>query len=145
MNDGLVLDRVYTLAEVDEVATLLVELVQKKSIITFSGSLGAGKTTLVQAVARRLGVQGPIQSPTFTYVHSYSIPGGKLHHFDLYRLSSAQDFVEAGFHEYLYQPLAKVFIEWPEIIEPLLMHGYCAATIDYVNREKRRISVRCSD
>lgn len=143
MKSAIVFDRVYGIDEVDAVARELVGLLDEKTVMTFSGSLGAGKTTLIQAIARQLGVQGPVQSPTFAYVHSYRIPGGELHHFDLYRLSSAQEFIEAGFHEYLYQPSTRVFIEWPAIIEPLLTRGYCAVELEYVDREKRHIKVQC--
>src|SRR5579872_2214728 len=92
----------YSLDDIPLVIRTLHELLGFCKVMTFTGSLGAGKTTLVQELLRYEGVQDVIQSPTFTYVTAYANPSGlKFYHFDLYRLTSMQDFVEAGFHEYL--------------------------------------------
>ena len=137
----LVMDKTYGLSEIGAIAEELAGLCKDKAVLAFVGSLGAGKTTLIQALLRLWGVKGPIQSPTFSYVNSYRLPVGAVHHFDLYRLSSAAEFVEAGFHEYLYRPGSISLIEWPEIILPLLAAGACHVQLDYVDRETRSIRV----
>ena len=110
---------------------------------TFTGTLGAGKTTLVQEMLKQLGVTGPIQSPTYTYVCTYVLPDGRVvYHFDLYRLSSYQEFVQAGFDEYLYDQTALCFIEWPEIIQGHLpVHDVCSVMIEYLDEETRMIQL----
>mgnify|MGYP000308251925 CR=1 FL=1 len=109
---------------------------------TFTGTLGAGKTTLVQEMLAVLGVVGPIQSPTYTYVTVYPLPDGKhLYHFDLYRLSSHDEFIQAGFDEYLYDEQALCFIEWPEIIKDALPSGTICVSLAYAPDEKRAIVV----
>ncbi len=90
-------------------------------IWTLTGTLGAGKTTLVQEMLAQLGVVGPVQSPTYTYVTLYHLADGRtVYHFDLYRLSSYEQFVQAGFDEYLHDENGICFIEWPEIVIPYL-------------------------
>ena len=110
------------------------------AIITLSGPLGAGKTTLVQHILTRLGVTEPIQSPTYAYVMTYTTAQGlNIFHFDLYRLRNMQDFIDAGFEEYLYQPHSLCLIEWPEIVYPLLTHDVCNLILEYDGTEQRKI------
>jgi len=110
----------------------LLTIIATKKIVCLSGSLGAGKTTLVQNLLQSLGVTGPVQSPTYTYLCTYSTHGAPIYHFDLYRLHSYRDFVDAGFDEYIHEPSALSLIEWPEIIiphvDPSLM---CLVAITY--------------
>lgn len=139
---------IYSADQLDQAVDLLWPLFEpgspeKSKVITLTGSLGAGKTTLAQALLRKAGVTGPIQSPTFTYVSVYKVKNLTMYHFDLYRLSSLQDFVQAGFDEYLYGENSKVLIEWPEIVMPLLTHDVCHVVIDYEGIEKRKLMYRC--
>jgi len=135
---------VYGIDEIQRAVDDIYPLFEKSAIITLTGSLGAGKTTLVQALLARAGVTGPIQSPTFTYVNTYDVPGGShIHHFDLYRVHSLEEFLESGFDEYLYQKNSKALIEWPAIIEPLLKHDVCHLELDYEGLELRRLTYRC--
>lgn len=131
----------YGLDEVEQVADYLYSLKDQCCIYTFTGSLGAGKTTLVQAFLRRFGVTGPIASPTFTYVNTYTgNDEHRIYHFDTYRLPSINAFIASGFDEYLYQPKSYTFIEWPEIVEPLLHDRVCRVAIEYEDLEKRKLT-----
>lgn len=128
----------YNVDQIKDVAQALALLRKTCAIFTFTGSLGAGKTTLVQALLKECGIVGPITSPTFTYFNVYeNSQGQKFYHFDCYRLTSLDDFLQAGFDEYLYQPNSWVFIEWPELIMPLLTHDCCHIAIEYKNEYKR--------
>lgn len=88
------------------------------AILALSGDLGSGKTTFVKGLAQGLGIDAPIQSPTFVYFHHYigTIP---LFHFDLYRMKGADDFLGLGFEEY-FDAGGLCAIEWSERIESLL-------------------------
>ena len=131
---------IYSLDEIDVAVELLKDLMSKCSVFTFSGPLGAGKTTLIRALLRSCDVTSTITSPTFTYMNIYQNKSGhKFYHFDLYRISSIEEFVSQGFNEYFYQPDTSVFIEWPEIIESLLSKQVCKVTIDYEN-DKRKLN-----
>ena len=92
--------------------------------IHFSGDLGAGKTTIVRALLRGLGVEGRIKSPTYTLVEPYVVEmpksvesrqGVKLHcyHFDFYRFEDPHEWLDAGFRDY-FSDAALRLVEWPE-------------------------------
>ncbi len=96
----------------------IIPLVKAGSILLLCGQLGAGKTTLVKALMRQIGIVDNISSPTFSYVNSYnnSDTGLIVHHFDLYRLNSVDEFFMQGFDELLQEKNALAIIEWPEIL-----------------------------
>jgi tRNA threonylcarbamoyladenosine biosynthesis protein TsaE len=81
--------------------------------VTLSGDLGAGKTTLVRACLRELGVTGPVKSPTFALLEPYVISSLNFYHFDFYRFGNPEEFVDSGFRE-LFGPGTVRAIEWPE-------------------------------
>jgi tRNA threonylcarbamoyladenosine biosynthesis protein TsaE len=88
-------------------------------IFALHGVLGAGKTQLVKGLARGLGFEGDVTSPTFTLIHEYL--GGRLpiYHIDLYRVRSEKEAVDLGIEEYLPSDGITV-IEWPDRIPSLL-------------------------
>ena len=88
-------------------------------IFALHGVLGAGKTQLVKGLARGLGFEGEVTSPTFTLIHEYL--GGRLplYHIDLYRIRSEKEAVDLGIEEYLPGDGVTV-IEWPDRIPSLL-------------------------
>lgn len=88
-------------------------------VVALSGELGAGKTTLVQAICAGYGVQQPVTSPTFAIVHRYTAPRSAVLHLDLYRLQGPRDLENIGWDELL-QEEALVLIEWPERARGLL-------------------------
>jgi tRNA threonylcarbamoyladenosine biosynthesis protein TsaE len=133
---------VYDESEVGSIAQKLAELMDRYQTFTFTGPLGAGKTTLIQALLKECGVSQPVTSPTFTYLNVYENDRDQLfYHFDLYRIPSMNDFQAAGFDEYLSAPNSWTFIEWPAVIMPLLKDNMCHCELDYVDN-KRKIVVR---
>lgn len=94
------------------------------TLITLSGELGAGKTAFTQAVARTLGIEEPITSPTFVLEKIYELPAaaafGKLVHIDAYRLSSGAELAALGFSELMNDPRNLILLEWPEKVADAL-------------------------
>lgn len=129
----------FTLTQLEQVVSQVLATCKHSQIITLSGTLGAGKTTFAIELLWQCGVTEPMQSPTYTYMQMYE-HGKKFYHFDLYRLQHKDDFLFAGFDEFLYQPNALVLIEWPEIITPLLDKNVCAIRLDYVDDVTRKIT-----
>ncbi|KTD68521.1 tRNA (adenosine(37)-N6)-threonylcarbamoyltransferase complex ATPase subunit type 1 TsaE [Legionella steelei] len=82
-------------------------------IMTFSGELGAGKTTIIRAMLRHLGVESAIKSPTFSLVESYTCKHLTVHHFDLYRIHHEDELEYLGFRDY-FTPESICCIEWAE-------------------------------
>lgn len=123
--------------ELPKVAKELVGLMDRYKIFTFTGPLGAGKTSLIRQMLEQKGVTQPITSPTFTYVNLYENEQGQLfYHFDLYRIETLDAFISAGFNEYLYVPNSWAFIEWPEAIMPLLTESVCHCTLEYHDQKR---------
>jgi tRNA threonylcarbamoyladenosine biosynthesis protein TsaE len=81
--------------------------------LTLAGELGAGKTALVRACLRELGVAGPVKSPTFALLEPYVISSLNFYHFDFYRFGTPEEFDDSGFRE-LFGPGSVCAIEWPE-------------------------------
>jgi len=78
-----------------------------------TGDLGAGKTSLVRATLRALGVTGPVKSPTFALLEPYVVSSLNFYHFDFYRFTNPEEFSAAGFRE-LFGPGSVGAMEWPE-------------------------------
>lgn len=96
-----------------QLGTQLASCLPSKMQIQLLGDLGAGKTTLTRGLLRGLGHAGRVKSPTYTLVESYSLASHQLHHFDLYRFSDPQEWLDAGFDEFL-NSNAVCIIEWPD-------------------------------
>jgi tRNA threonylcarbamoyladenosine biosynthesis protein TsaE len=131
---------VYSLLEHDSVVQEIKKLMATYQIFAITGPLGAGKTTTIKAVLRSCGIMVPVTSPTFTYVNEYTNNDGEcFYHFDLYRIATVQEFQQNGFDEYLYQSNSWSFIEWPEVIKPLLTHDVCWVSFDYHEDPDKRV------
>jgi tRNA threonylcarbamoyladenosine biosynthesis protein TsaE len=104
-------------AETRSVAAALGRMLRVGDLVVLSGDLGAGKTTFVQGVARALGVEEPVTSPTFTIVQEYdaSVP---IAHVDVYRLQRIQELHDFGFEEMLEDRV--VLVEWGDMVTPVL-------------------------
>lgn len=96
----------------------------------FEGEMGAGKTTLIKALCRALGVVSMVQSPTFSIVNEYTTHEGKsVYHFDCYRLRNEAEALDFGIEEY-FDSGNYCFIEWPERITALWPATYYAIRIN---------------
>lgn len=113
--DGFLPDESATLRLGEGLASCLMPGLQ----IRLQGDLGAGKTTLTRGILRGLGYAGRVKSPTYTLVESYPLASLTLHHFDLYRFSDPQEWLDAGFDDYLASDTV-CLIEWPDKAGPLL-------------------------
>ena len=91
----------------------------KRLVVYLTGDLGAGKTTLVRSVLRALGYAGAVRSPTYTLVELHVVSGLNLYHFDFYRFTSPEEFLEAGLDEY-FNEAAICLLEWPQRAAPFV-------------------------
>ena len=91
-----------------------------RKIFAFYGQMGSGKTTFIKALCHEMGVADTVTSPTFTLVNEYRRPGNpNVYHFDFYRIKKLTEVLDFGIEEY-FDSGAPCFMEWPELIEPLL-------------------------
>lgn len=106
--------------ELPEVAEALLAALGDRRVVVLRGEMGAGKTTLVRAVAEALGADDQVTSPTFALVNQYrSTAGGRIYHFDFYRIDTPAEAYDLGYEEYFYSG-DLCLVEWPEKIEELL-------------------------
>lgn len=97
----------------------LATLCQPPLVMYLQGEIGAGKTTLIRALLRSLGVQDAIKSPTFSLIEPYKIDHWHLYHVDLYRLSAPEELEYVGLTDYMTAD-SVCCIEWPERAERFL-------------------------
>jgi tRNA threonylcarbamoyladenosine biosynthesis protein TsaE len=101
-------------------------------VITLSGALGAGKTTLVRGALRALGWRGRVKSPTYTLVEHYSFPSLYLYHIDLYRFEDAAEWEQTGLAD-CFRDDSVCIVEWPERVGSLLPPADLAVTIEHAS------------
>ena len=108
-------------------------------VIVLTGDLGSGKTKLTEGILTYFGLQNEISSPTFTIVNEYQTENFPIYHFDVYRLSDSDEFLNIGGEEYFEKGVC--IIEWGEIIEDVLPEKYTKITFsrDEDNENKRII------
>jgi tRNA threonylcarbamoyladenosine biosynthesis protein TsaE len=118
-------------------------LLQRGDLICLQGDLGAGKTTLVQGLARGWGSLDPVSSPTFIIVNIYRRPNaGQLFHMDAYRLESAPEAAELDIDGMLAQ--GALLVEWPERVQAILPDEHLWISFDYVAEENRQMVIKAT-
>lgn len=108
-----------SLSELPRVAEAVIESLEGRSVVLLQGSMGAGKTTLVSRIAALLGAEDTVTSPTFALVNQYEGRECRIYHFDFYRINRIEEVFDLGYEEYFYSG-DLCFVEWPEMIEPLI-------------------------
>ncbi|CEK11732.1 tRNA (adenosine(37)-N6)-threonylcarbamoyltransferase complex ATPase subunit type 1 TsaE [Legionella hackeliae] len=94
-------------------AAKLAQVLTSPLVLSFSGEIGAGKTTFIRAMLRALGIKTAVKSPTFSLVESYQCKDFQVHHFDLYRIHEESELEYIGFRDYFRED-SICCIEWPE-------------------------------
>lgn len=125
----------YSLTDLEAVAEKLLSKSEHKTWL-FDAPMGAGKTTLIKSVLKKLGVVDPTHSPTFSIVNEYQSSGLKIYHFDLYRLKTEAEAYDIGLEEY-FEENAWCFIEWPELAHDLLPEERHLITIQIIDEQTR--------
>ena len=126
-------------AETEKIGAALSRVLSPGTVIAYRGDLGAGKTAFTRGLARGLGVNDPVTSPTYTIVNEYL--GGRmpLFHFDMYRLHSAEDLWDIGWEDYLERG-GICAVEWSENVADA-MEDPVTVTIEKLGEESRRITI----
>ena len=106
-------------------------------VITLAGDLGAGKTTLAQAICAGYGVTESVTSPTFALVHRYAAPRSPVFHLDLYRLRDASELTNIGWDEILADD-ALVLVEWPERAGDRVPHNHVPISLQHLPDDPTR-------
>jgi tRNA threonylcarbamoyladenosine biosynthesis protein TsaE len=124
-----------SLSQTAQLAAILSRFFEAGTVITLDGELGAGKTAFSQAVAKTIGVQGIVNSPTFTIIKEYKGEKFPFYHMDVYRLSM-EEADELGLDEYFYGT-GVTLIEWSSLISELLPANRLSVTIEHYGEQSR--------
>ena len=125
--------------ETEAVAEKLAQLLQPGTVIAYRGDLGAGKTAFTRGLAKGLGCEDMVTSPTYTIVNEYLSGRMPLFHFDMYRLGSAEDLWDIGWEDYLERG-GVCAVEWSENVEEAL-ERFILVNIEKIGDESRRITI----
>ena len=125
--------------ETEEVGRRFAEKLPGGAVVAMYGDLGAGKTAFVRGMARGLGLDCRVSSPTFTIVNEY-LGDRELIHFDMYRLSSADELFDIGWEDYLGRG-AVCAVEWSENVEDAFFGDEIRVTIEKLSDTGRKITI----
>ena len=128
----------YGLDQIKEVSDFILKNVTSKTLLV-CGEVGAGKTTLIKELCKKLKVEETVGSPTYTVINEYKSNNDLVIHMDLYRIENIEDINHLGLFEYIDKYF--VIIEWPEIIINDLDCNHSILKIEYLNKDKRKINL----
>ena len=118
---------------------------EPRRVFAFDGQMGAGKTTFIKQLCEAMGTTDVVNSPTFAIVNVYDVQyptPSEVYHFDCYRLKDIREAMDLGAEEYLYSG-NYCFIEWPEMIEPLLPNDTVYIHITPLDNGDRQLVIDC--
>ena len=130
----------HSVEETEAFAQQLAPSLHSGDVLAYRGPMGAGKTAFTRGLARGLGLEDPVSSPTFALVHQYGSGAKALYHFDMYRISSEDDLESTGFYDYDFEDNVAA-VEWSENIEEFLPKNTIYITIDRLSELEREITI----
>ena len=138
------MSRLYGITDLSEITKELAQIISQFRVVTFTGNLGAGKTTLIKMLCWHWGVKETVNSPTFSLVNQYSTEGAEvgdvLFHIDLYRLKNEEEAFDAGIEEHLFSGHL-CLVEWPEKAIGIVPDNTLRVEITTQDHEQRHIRV----
>ena len=129
-----------SVSELKHVVKSILQDIPDQYVFAIAGKMGAGKTTIIKAFCKELGVEAVVSSPTFALINEYSSnKNSPIYHFDFYRIKKITEVFDIGYEEYFYSG-NYCFIEWPEIVSELLPDSYVYITIKEEDSGRRIIN-----
>jgi tRNA threonylcarbamoyladenosine biosynthesis protein TsaE len=129
----------FAINQVEQVASMLLKNAQNIRIWLFYGDLGAGKTTLIKAICKQLGIpESVLSSPTFSIINEYRGKDSLVYHFDFYRMRNESEILDLGLEEY-FESEAYCFVEWSERLGSLMPDQYFKVSITHSGNDSRTI------
>ena len=126
-------------------ATDILDKCGDRRVFAFNGKMGAGKTTFIKQLCEAMGTEDIVNSPTFAIVNVYEVEAKgerqEVYHFDCYRIKDLREAMDMGTEEYLYSG-NYCFIEWAEMIEPLLPDDLVTVDIEVLENGDRELVIK---
>ncbi len=134
----------YSLEQINETIDKLYVFLKNnknKNIILFEGKMGVGKTTLIKKLCEKLGVTDEVTSPTFAIINEYKTKNNDfIYHFDFYRIKNIEEALNIGTEDYFFST-NYCFIEWAEIIKPILPNNFIEIKIKEIDSKTRELKI----
>ena len=134
----------HSVEETEAIGAQLGQTLSAGTVLAYIGDLGMGKTAFTHGLAKGLGIDAPVSSPTFALVNEYPGPEFSLCHFDMYRINSFDELYSTGFFDYLDRGDI-LAVEWSENIEGALPPETITVTFDITGETSRIITVEGVD
>ncbi len=135
------MNETYTLDQLPNIANKVIKHAKDTKVVLFYAEMGAGKTTLIKEIIKKLGVTDNVSSPTFSLVNEYQNNDNELiYHFDFYRIEDENEALNIGIEEYFYSE-SWCFIEWPQHIDGFLPENAIVARIKIIDEITRQITI----
>lgn len=131
-----------SLTELPQIAKEITVFAKEYKIWEFDGEMGAGKTTLIKAICKELGIEENVSSPTFSIVNEYlSNNNNTIYHFDFYRIQDEEEAFDMGVEEY-FESGNHCFLEWAELIPSYLPEERLKISIQIIENDERIINLQ---
>ena len=134
----------FTIPSIDKIGEVAEEFLKaypEPAVFCMYGSMGAGKTTFVQALCEKLNVEDVVNSPSFAILNVYNTDKqDSVYHFDFYRLKEEEEAFDLGYEDYFYSD-SYCFVEWPEKIASLLPEKRYDVKVTVLDDNSRQIEV----
>ena len=132
---------VFELEDIETSAKRFLKFMNDYKVFAFSGDLGAGKTTFINALCRQLGVTENVTSPTYSIIQEYSAYNHSvIYHIDLYRIKNKEEAIEAGIEDCIYSNEI-CMVEWPEKAPLIFPDETVYVTFEILSEKKRKLIV----
>ncbi len=130
----------YDISELDTAAEKVWDHIKGHKVVAFNGVMGAGKTTFIHALCRRLGVGESLSSPSFSIINEYASASGPVYHIDLYRCAHEEEVLRAGVEDCLFSG-SLCFVEWPERAESIFPADGVRISITELDPRTRKLVI----
>jgi len=132
---------VFELADIESTANKFLEVCKNYKVFAFSGDLGAGKTTFINALCKKLGVEETVTSPTYSIIQEYTTNADEIiYHMDLYRIKNKEEAIEAGIEDCIYSNEI-CMVEWPGKAPSIFPDETVYSTFEILSDSKRKLIV----
>jgi len=133
---------IFELSDIKETANYFLKFIKDYNVFAFSGDLGAGKTTFINALCKQLGVTESVTSPTYSIIQEYTGAAGTIiFHIDLYRIQNKEEAIEAGIEDCIYSNEI-CLVEWPEKAPSIFPENTVYSTLEIVSAHSRKLIVQ---
>lgn len=133
------MDIVFELDEIEQAAKRFLQITKNYKVFGFSGDLGAGKTTFINALCNEINVEDSVTSPTYSIIQEYTSGDGDIiYHIDLYRIKNEEEALQAGIEDCLNSDEI-CLVEWPEKAPSIFPSETVYAKIEIISDVKRKL------